>query len=510
MTTAKSQNFNTQNLASILLLSLDESYFFNTLALFFKDALNCDQVSVYKFNSNGQSILMSVNGEALTDGEILEKGLGAAGYIFRSKRGYFSNSVERDPVFQLEAKKGIKAELCFPIVSEGLILGSIHCQMINSNREFSRDDLTLASQTLNEVKHSIQNMKMYMQAKSLNEMLLKTIELKEKELQDSRFGVKTSEAYKINEKDIVGRSASMKELLALVDKISDKEISAHIFGEAGTGKEMFARRIHCRSSRRDRAFIAVDCSAYNEKQLDIELFGDSKIAGALENAHYGTLFLNNVDMLPVSLQNKLMQLISHKTGVKADSRDFFKADVRIISASSKDMMEMVKNGQFKDEVFYALSSALLKAPSLKDRKEDIELLANFFLNQAKNKEDQKSFSPSAIKSMTEYVWPGNVRELQNVVERAAVLSEGMIIEKHHLDQHINESHKEETIEKPAPKKQAQFVQVTLEELEKNHIMATLENLGGNKTKTAKVLGITVKTLYNKLHSYGIAFDKDAM
>ena len=202
MTTAKSQNFNTQNLASILLLSLDESYFFNTLASFFKDSLNCDQVSVYKFNANGQSILMSINGEALVDGEILEKGQGAAGYIFRSKRGYFSNSVERDPVFQLEAKKGIKAELCFPIVSEGLILGSIHCQMIHTSREFTRDDLTVASQTLNEVKHSIQNMKMYMQAKSLNEMLLKTIELKEKELQDSRFGVKTSEAYKINEKDI--------------------------------------------------------------------------------------------------------------------------------------------------------------------------------------------------------------------------------------------------------------------------------------------------------------------
>lgn len=509
MTTAKLQNLNTQNLASSLLLSLDESYFFNTLANHFKAEFNCDQVAVYKFSQDGASTLVSLNGEAPIKSENFDKSQGAPGYIFRTKRGYFSNSVERDPVFHLEAKMGVKAELCFPIISEGLILGSVHCRMMNNSREFTREDITQSVSVLNELKHSVQNMKMYMQAKALNEMLLKTIELKEKELQDSRFGVKTSEAYKINEKDIIGRSASMKELLALVDKIADKDLTAFIQGEAGTGKEMIARRIHCRSSRRDRAFIAIDCSIYNEKQLDLELFGDSRVVGAFENAHFGTLFLNNVEGISPYIQNKIMQMIQHKTGVKSDSRDFFKSDVRVISASSKDVLEMVKNGQFKDELYYALSSVLLKAPSLKERKEDIELLANFFLNIKKNKEDQKSFSPSAIKSMTEYAWPGNVRELQNVVERAAVLSEGMIIEKQHLDEHINAASNIEVVVAQAPKKQVAFVQVTLEELEKNHIMATLENLGGNKTKTAKVLGITVKTLYNKLHSYGIAFDKDA-
>ncbi len=509
MTTAAIQNLNNQNLASTLLLSLDESYFFNTLSVFFKDTFNCHQVVVYRFSEEGQAILMSINGLTQIHGEVLEKGIAAPGYIFRSKRGYFSNSVERDPVFSIEGKKGIKAELCFPLISDGHILGSIHCQMMDSSKEFSREDITMATAILNDIKHSIQNMKMYLQAKAMNEALLKTIELKERELRDSRLGHKSSEAYRIVEKDIIGRSLAMKELISLVDKIADKEISVHIQGEAGTGKEMIARRIHCRSGRRDRAFIAVDCSVYTEKQLDIELFGDERTAGAMENAHFGTLFLNNVEGLSSLMQNKILQAMTHKTGIKSDSRDFYKSDVKIISASSKDVLEMVKSLHFKDELYYALSSAIVKAPALRERKEDIEVLANFFINKLKNKEDQKTFSPSAIKAMSDYNWPGNVRELQNVVERAAVLSEGMIIEGQHLDHHIMNSSHQIQVEKPAPKKVTPFVQVTLEELERNHIMATLENLGGNKTKTAKVLGITVKTLYNKLHSYGVEFDKDA-
>ncbi len=509
MTNLMLKNLDGQSLESVLLLSLDESYFFNTLSKFFQERMQCDQVVIYRFNDDGQSHLVSKNGLTLNNSFILEKGLGASGYIYRSKRGYFSNSVERDPVFTLEAKEGIKAELAIPVISDGYILASIHCQMFSQDKEFQKQDVTDSLEILNAVKHAIQNMKMYLQAKLMNEALLKTIELKERELQDQRFGVKSLEAYKIIEKDIVGRSAPMKDLLNLVDKISDKDLSAFIQGETGTGKEMIARRIHCRSSRRDRAFIAIDCTVYNEKQLEVELFGDARSAGALENAHFGTLFLNNIDVLSIHMQNKLLQVLLHKTGIKADSRDYFKTDIRLVTSSHKDLLEMVRNLQFKDELFYAISNVILKVPSLRDRKEDIEVLANFFLNQRKNKSEQKAFSPSAVKSMNEYVWPGNVRELQNVVERAAVMSEGMMIEKHHLDHHIANAEKEILQEKAPVRKVQHFVQVTLEELEKTHILATLENLNGNKTKSAKVLGITVKTLYNKLHSYGIEFDKDA-
>lgn len=504
-----SHKANLETLSSTLFLSLDEVHFFNSINAFFKGHMNAHKVQVYKILDNGQSILMSEDGSPVHHGLILEKGVGAAGYIARTKRGYFSNTVERDPVFTREAGLGVKAELCLPISSDGVVIGSIHCQMMDNSREFNREDMTFGMSILADIKGPIQNMKMYLAAKNLNEALLRTIELKEKELQESRSGVKLQDSFRIIEKEIIGRSQSMKDLLALVDRIADKEISAFIMGEAATGKEMIARRIHCRSHRRDRAFVTIDCSTMNEAQLDREMFGLEGHMGMLEVSNYGTLFINSIEKMTPAIQNKLVQFITNKMGVKADN-GFFKSDVRLISASTKDLMELVREGRFREDLYFALSTVVLKAPALRERKEDIELMANFFLNQNKAKEAQKSFSPGAIKALTEFNWSGNVRELQNVVERAFILAEGSVIEKLHLDQNIQTA-SEIKVEAQAPvaAKPVEFQHVTLEELEKNHIMGTLENLGGNKTKTAKVLGITVKTLYNKLHSYGVEFDKEA-
>jgi Nif-specific regulatory protein len=489
-------------LSSVLFLSLDEVHFFSSIQKYFMDHMNCHQVVVYKILDNGHSVQMPHGAE-------LQMGVGAAGYVARTKRGYFSNTVERDPVFVLEAAQGIKAELCLPISADGKVIGSIHCQMNDNSREFTRDDMTFGMSVLNEIKGPVQNMKLYLTAKHLNETLLKTIELKERELQESRTGLKIHDAFKINEKEIVGRSLQMKELLSLVDRISDKEITALLAGEAATGKEMIARRIHCRSHRRDRAFVAIDCSAFNSTQLEVELFGNVQQIGMLEATHYGTLFINNIELLSSELQNKLIQYMNTKMGIKSQSKDFFKSDVRIISASSKDLVELVTLKKFREDLYFSLSAVILKVPALRERKEDIELLANFFLNRNKEKLAHKSFSPSAVKSLTEYSWLGNVRELQNIVERAFILSEGSIVEKLHLDQNIQNTETAAVVSKAAIEKKAEYVAITLGELEKNHIMSTLENLTGNKTKSAKVLGITVKTLYNKLHSYGIEFDKEA-
>lgn len=508
-TSATNQKAALENLSSILFLSLDEAHFFNSINKFFMNKMNCHNVQTYKLLENGQSQLMSENGEIAVNSLLLDKGVGAAGYIARTKKGYFSNTVERDPVFTREASLGVKAELCLPISVDGVVIGSIHCQMNDSSREFTRADMTFGVSVINEIKAPIQNMKMYLASKNLNETLLRTIELKEKELQESRSGLKLQDTFRIIEKEIIGRSQAMKDLLALVDRICDKDITAFIMGEAATGKEMIARRIHCRSNRRDRAFVSIDCSTMNEKQLDAEIFGDESRMGMLEAANFGTLFINSTEAMPANIQNKLMQYMTSKMGIKSGSQAFFKSDVRIISASTKDLMELVKNSAFREDLYFALSAVVLKAPALRERKEDIEILANFFLNQNKAPEAQKSFSPGAIKALSEYSWSGNVRELQNVVERAFILAEGMIVEKLHLDQNIQNAEVQPVIEKAVVVKAADFAHVTLEELEKGHIMCTLENLGGNKTKTAKVLGITVKTLYNKLHSYGIEFDKEA-
>jgi DNA-binding NtrC family response regulator len=500
---------NLETLSSTLFLSLDETHFFTSINSYFKSHMKADKVQVYKILDDGTSVLMAEDGHPSISGLTLDKGVGAPGYIGRTKRGYFSNTVERDPVFTREAALGVKAELCLPISADGVVIGSIHCQMMDASQEFSREDMTAGVSVLNELKAPIQNMKMYLTAKNLNETLLRTIELKEKELQESRSGVKVQDSFRIIEKEIIGRSQSMKDLLALVDRICDKEINSFIMGEAATGKEMIARRLHCRSHRRDRAFVTIDCSTMNELALDREMFGTEDRMGMLEAANFGTLFINSVEKMTPTIQNKLMQFVNNKMGIKAESTSFFKSDVRLISASTKDLMELVREGKFREELYFALSTVVLKAPALRDRKEDIELMANFFLNQNKAKDLQKSFSQGAIKALTEFNWSGNVRELQNVVERAFILAEGSIIEKLHLDQNIQNAEEIKVVQAPVVTKNIEFQHVTLEELERGHIMTTLENLGGNKTKTAKVLGITVKTLYNKLHSYGVEFDKEA-
>lgn len=498
-----------ENLSSVLFLSLDEAHFFTNLNRHFMNELKAQRVSAYKILENGEAILMSQDGKEIVNGKVLNKGAGAPGYIARTKRAYFSNSVERDPVFALEAKEGVKAEICFPIAADGIVIGSIHCQMIEAGKEFSKDDMTLGMNILNDIKGPITNMKMYLQARNLNESLLKTIELKEKELQETRTGVRIQDSFKIIEKEIIGRSQSMKDLLALVDKIADKDITAFITGEAATGKEMIARRIHCRSLRRDRAFVTIDCSTLSEEALDKEMFGHDNKIGMLEAANFGTLFINAIDKMTPAIQNKLMQFINNSMGVKACGVEFFKSDVRLISASTKDLMDLSREGKFREDLYFALSTVVLKTPALRERKEDIELLANFFLNQGKAKDQHKSFSTSAINALVEFNWQGNVRELQNVVERAYILADSVIIEKLHLDQHIQVASEVKVEEVQVMAKPVEFQHITLEELERAHIMGTLENLGGNKTKTAKVLGITVKTLYNKLHSYGIEFDKEA-
>jgi Nif-specific regulatory protein len=180
-----------------------------------------------------------------------------------------------------------------------------------------------------------------------------------------------------------------------------------------------------------------------------------------------------------------------------------------LSASSKDLLALTTTKHFREDLYFALSAVVLKVPALRERKEDIELLANFFLNRNKEKSAHKSFSAAAVKSLSDYSWLGNVRELQNIVERAYILSGGSIVDKLHLDNNIQNAETKNVAITAVVEKKAEYVALTLSELEKNHIMQTLENLTGNKTKSAKLLGITVKTLYNKLHSYGIEFDKEA-
>lgn len=502
-----------EHLSAILLSSLDESFFFSELAVHLNKTIGAEQVQAFRALEDGKIEQVCLNGKAIIGGKCLEKGMGPAGHVIRTKKAYYSNDTSRDPLFHEEQSAGIKRELALPIAHEGVVIGTIHFQTIDLELEFSREHITAALEIIGKLSRPLANMKMYLAAKSLNESLMRQIEQKERELKE-RSSVKENDArFKVEEGKIVGKSKIMEEAVRRADKVAASTMNVLIQGEKGTGKDLLARRIHCRSEK--QAFVVVDCSIMTEGQLERELFGEEThdmsrghriAAGAFENSHGGTLFLKNVDRLPVQLQGKLAHFLKEKAGLRVGGHTPFRSDARIVCSSSRDLRLLVQEGCFREDLMYTLATMIIDVPSLRERGEDIEIIAQYYLNLGRERSNQKTLAPGAVKSLLEYNWPGNIRELMNVVERAYILGEGMIVEKCHLAECVVDKRDESASEQDDL---MNFAEMTLADLERRHITNTLDHLGGNKTKTAKVLGITVKTLYNKLHSYGMIDVKQA-
>lgn len=501
-----------EDLSTILLSTLDESQFFSHLAHFMAEELGADRANIFVVKEDHRAVLVSENSQIADGSAVLEKGHGPAGHVIRTKKPYFSNTTQRDPLFSKEAEEGVKAELTLPIVQEGIVIATLHLQVVEAEREFSCDDITLALSLLKKMKKPLSNIKMYLQAKFLNESLLRQIETNEKEIAQNKEGLQMADTYRIEEKKIIGNSESMKRLLSVSDRVSQNSVNVLISGEKGSGKKMVARRIHCRSERGGKSFVGVDCTALTEVLLEAEIFGEESGSfaqpkhGLIEAANGGTLFINSIDKLSPVLQSKLVRFIVEGMTFRVNGQMPYKSDIRIIAASSKNLQSLIEAGEFREDLFYSVNTMSLSVPSLKERQDDMEEMANFFLNLGKVRSEQKSLSPCVVNALKEYNWPGNVRELQNVMERAFILSDGIIVEKAHLGDSV---HKVEEVGEEEKDDLVNFQEMTLDALEKRHICLTLDHLGGNKTRTAKTLGITVKTLYNKLHSYGMIAPKEA-
>ena len=502
-----------EHLSAILLSTLDESFFFSELASHLNKQIGADRVHAFRAFEDGKVEQVCDSGKAIIGGKCLAKGVGPAGHVIRTKKAYFCNDTARDPLFHEEQSGGIIRELALPIQHEGVVIGTVHFQMLKGELEFSREHITSVLETLSKLSGPLANMKMYLAAKSLNESLLRQIEQKEKELKEQSSASETDSRYSTEEGKLVGKSKIMEEAVRRADKVASSTMNVLIQGEKGTGKDLLARRIHCRSAR--KAYVMIDCSIMTESQLERELFGEEThdmsrghrvVVGAFENAHGGTLFLKNVDRLPVQLQGKVAHFMKSKSGLRVGGHTAFKGEARIICSSSRDLRALVQEGCFREDLMYSLATMIIDVPSLRERGEDIEIIAQYYLNLGREKSAHKTLSSGAVKSLAEYNWPGNVRELMNVVERAYILGEGMIVEKCHLAECVVEKVDEaQTLQD----EMMAFAEMTLADLERRHITHTLDHLGGNKTRTAKILGITVKTLYNKLHSYGMIETKEA-
>lgn len=299
----------------------------------------------------------------------------------------------------------------------------------------------------------------------------------------------------------------MVKLLDTIGQAAPTEATVLIAGESGTGKEMIANAVHFNSARREAPFVKINCAALTETLLESELFGHEKGAftgaerrreGKFVQAHGGSLFLDEVSEMSKAMQVKLLRVLQEREVTRVGGSDLIKVDVRVIAASNKDLKEEIQKGNFREDLFYRFNVVSLNVPPLRQRKEDIPILAQHFLElfAGRNNKIIKGFTPRAMEKILTYGWPGNIRELMNAVERAVVLSRGGILDAEEIALIMEEKASSVTTE---TQKEAQ--NMSLENVEKKSILDALEACDGNKSEASRRLGITRKTLRAKLQKY---------
>jgi two-component system response regulator HydG len=310
--------------------------------------------------------------------------------------------------------------------------------------------------------------------------------------------------------NIIGKSRAMVALIDMIAMVAPSEATVLIAGESGTGKELIARCLHANSPRRDKPFVVVNCAAITETLLESELFGHEKGAftgaerrreGRFMQAHGGTIFLDEVGEMPAAMQAKLLRVIQEREIQRVGGTEVLEVDVRILAATHRDLAAEVAAGRFREDLFYRLNVVALKVPPLRERRDDIPLLAGHFLTRyaERNRKTVRGFTPRCLDLLLRHDWPGNVRELENAVERAVILMAGDYVSEKDLPLSIAGAG--EALPTPG-EPAAPSGPRTLEDIEREAILATLQLAEGNKSKAAEMLGITRKTLYKKLKAYG--------
>ncbi len=457
------------------------------------------------------------------------KGEGVIGYVVKTKKAHLSNDVSKDPNFtSLKLPIETKSALCVPIIdADQSMIGVLNVEAAEANA-FDEDDLYVMEGIGAQVSLALSNAQLFIRVNDFNKELKKIVEEKTQELrvanerileqqkllQKENRALKTIVSRSSGSKEIIGQSPAIASLLSMVDKIAPTRVSVLIQGESGTGKELIAHRIHRQSDRIDKPFVTINCGALQESLLESELFGHEKGSftgavvqkiGLAETADGGTLFLDEIGEMSLNIQTKLLRFIQEGEMYRIGGKQPIRVDVRVLSATNRDLETEVKAGRFREDLFYRLNTITLRVPPLRKRPEDIAMLVKSFLDSSRYGNLRLlSIDPKAMDALKNYGWPGNIRELQNTIEQLRILTEGPEIRLEDLPFNIRMAQSSQAAGPASGVTNAgPALAMTLEDLERNHILQMLAYQHGNKTRTAKVLGITIKTLYNKLHRYGL-------
>ncbi len=376
----------------------------------------------------------------------------------------------------------IRSIICVPLWRDGELIGAIYMDSRVGEVEFDRDSLQFLEALARQIVVALENARQFQSLKSENLRLKKQIPLQQ------MFP------------EIIGRSPAIVRIFELIRDVADTNATVLIEGESGTGKELVARALHYHSSRRDKPFMPIFCGSLSENLLESELFGHRKGAftGAIENkkglfeeADGGTVFLDEIADISKNIQTKLLRVIQEGEVKRVGDNVIRRVDVRLIAATNKDLWEEVQAGHFREDLYYRLNVINIKMPPLRERVEDIPLLAEHFLRRfaRKNRKEIGGFTPQAMNLLQEYHWPGNIRELENAIERAVILARGK-----EITPDLFSFRKSPNVIMPGQ---------TLKEIEKQAVLQTLEMTGYNRTRTAEILGVSRRWLQYQLKKWGM-------
>jgi DNA-binding NtrC family response regulator len=427
--------------------------------------------------------------------------------FFLKREGYDVNIANSGE----DALEKIKKEN-FDIVITDLKMGKVDgIAVLEGTKKISPDTPVIIMTAFASIESAVEAMKKgasdYIVKPFLNEEIRLTVKkiLEQSKLFAENIALRQQLSQRMACKEFVAVSESMMSIIELLEKIIPTKSNVMILGESGTGKGLIAEMIHCNSPRRDKPFISINCSAIPEGLLESELFGYKKGAftgavsdklGLIVLADQGTLFLDEIGDMPIALQAKLLKVLETGEVYPVGDTKPKIVDIRIISATNVDIEKRIKEGRFREDLYWRLNVFEIKIPPLRERKEDIEVLVKHFIDKfsQEHKKKVKGVDEEALHAILNYSWPGNVRELRNVIERAVILSEGDYITMKVLPDKLK-------VEKSEI--QASTLKTYLSDYEKNLLIRLYESHNRNKEETAKALGIDLATLYRKFKKYGI-------
>jgi len=427
-------------------------------------------------------------------------GEGVTGRVIETGQPAIIPRISEEPLFldKTGSRKHLNKQdiafVCVPIKTGSEVIGALSADRTTGNMHSLEEDARLLTIIASSISQAVR--------------LRQSTEEEVERIREENQRLQNQLKDRYRPKSIVGNSKIMKNLYVLIEQVSSTNATVLILGESGVGKERVAHAIHYASARAEKPFVAVNCAALPESLIESELFGHEKGAftgatmarkGRFETADKGTIFLDEIGDLPITVQTKLLRVLQEKTFERVGGNTTVKADVRIIAATNKNLEALIRESKFREDLYYRLNVFPIVVPPLRDHTTDIMLLANHFIEKYGKEHDKRiiSISPTATDLLMRYHWPGNIRELENYMERAVILSNDGIIHSYHLPPNLREAGTDQTV--PSPTR----LEDILSDVERKIIIEELKRSHGNMAKAARVLGMTERTMGLRVARYGI-------